>query len=635
MRKAIRFPRPWLVLLISVVLAGGGAVATVAQDATPAAGGTPVAQPGAPRERLPGQYAYYPSQVAQPGGDVPGDPAVQLVKIADGLEDPVNVAAPSDGSGRVFVVERAGRIRIVDAGGQLLPEPFLDLTNAQGANAVMYAFLEQGLLGLAFHPDFATNGLFYTNSTNLLRSGDLVTAQYKVSADDPNLADPDSAIIISTRAEPYPNHLGGDIAFGPDGYLYIGHGDGGLEGDPLDAGQDLTTHLGKMLRVDVGPAVAVAMGQADPGSVVGGKAYKIPPDNPFVQGDVLINLFGLSGDEAEDAFAGLHPAALPEIWAYGLRNPWQFGFDRQTGDLWIGDVGQNFWEEIDVEPAGSGGGWNYGWKFLQGSHCFPNSVDPECPKVGVLPAAEYPHTPELNPSFGCTVIAMGVYRGQESPSLDGIHFSSDFCSGRIWGVARGDDGNWVMEELLDTALFATGAGESEDGEIYLTNCFCGYAEPAGSVSRDGALWKLVAADAVPEGAETAPLEGEQAAEATPPGGAGEGFASPPAGDATASPAAAAGATLAMEGYEMGWRTSDQPGPRVALTVAPGSTIDVVNVGQMGHNFDLPALGIFVDLPVGGSGQVVIPPDAPPGTYDFICNLPGHAPAGMVGTITIQ
>jgi plastocyanin len=267
-------------------------------------------------------------------------------------------------------------------------------------------------------------------------------------------------------------------------------------------------------------------------------------------------------------------------------------------------------------------------------------MDPECPKVGVLPVAEYPHTPELNPSFGCTVVAMGVYRGQESPDLNGIHFNSDFCSGRIWGVAPGDDGSWQMQELLDTTLFATGAGESESGELYLTNCFCGYAEPTGSVSRDGALWKLVQADMVPEGAETAPLEGEAGPEATPPGGAGEGIASPDAGTPAAAEtptteAAAETGTVQLEAFDIGWRTADQPGPEVALTVAPGTTIDIINAGAAGHNFDAPDLGIFVDLPPGGSGQAVIPLDAQPGTYQFICNIPGHAPAGMVGTLTIQ
>ena len=482
-------------LLVVALIAAGGWLSAAAQDATPAAGDQPAA--GA-RERKPGQYAFYPSEVAQPGGDLPGDPQVQLVKVASGLADPINVAAPRDGSGRIFVVERGGKIRIVDQAGTLLPEPFLDLSDAQGANSVMYAFLEQGLLGLAFHPDFANNGLFYTNSTNLLRSGDRLVVQYKVSADDPNKADPNSGLIVLFGEQPYPNHIGGDIQFGPDGYLYIGVGDGGLEGDPLDAGQDLTTQLGKMLRIDVAPAVAMATG-GDPGeALVGGRAYDIPADNPFVAADILINLFGLSGDEAEDAFAGLHPKALPEIWGFGLRNPWQFSFDRETGDLWIGDVGQNFWEEIDMEPAGSGGGWNYGWKFLQGSHCFPNSVDPDCPKVGVLPVAEYSHIDQE--TGGCTVIAMGVYRGQEAASLNGIHFNSDFCSGRIWGLAPSDDGSWQYEVLLDTQLFATGAGESESGELYLTDCVCGYAEATGQTSTDGNLWKLVAADAVPDGA---------------------------------------------------------------------------------------------------------------------------------------
>ncbi len=621
----MRRSRPLVSAFLVVLMVIAGAISVAGQDATPAAEGTPAAA-GPVATPLPGQYAFYPSQVAQPGGDLPGDPQVQLVKVADGLADPVNVAAPMDGSGRIFVLERGGTIRIVDANGQLLPEPFLDLTDPQGANAVMYAFLEQGLLGMAFHPDFKNNGLFYTNSTNLLRSGDLVTVQYKVSADNPNKADPNSAIIISTRPEPYPNHLGGDIHFGPDGYLYIGHGDGGLEGDPLDAGQDLSTHLGKMLRIDVSPAVAVATGQANASALVGGKAYRIPLDNPFAQGDIPINLFGLQGNEAEDAFARLHPDALPEIWAYGLRNPWQFSFDRQTGDMWIGDVGQNFWEEINFEPAGSGG-WNYGWKFLQGSHCFPNSMDPNCPKVGVLPAAEYSHIDQE--AGGCTVIAMAVYRGQESPTLNGIHFNSDFCSGRIWGVARGDDGNWQYQKLLDTTLFATGAGESESGEIYLTNCTCGYAEATGEVSRDGALWKLVSADKVPAGAQTAPLEG-QAPEATPPGGAGEGIGGTPVGDA--SPVAEVpGAQFTVE---MG-RPSEFAFNPSQLTIPANTpvTVAVPNYGQAAHNFTIPALGISVTAESGQTGQTTI--NAPAGTYEYICNIPGHSEAGMVGTLIVQ
>ncbi len=621
----MRTPRPLVSAFLVVLVAASGVFSVAAQEATPAAEGTPAGTLATP---LPGQYAFYPSHVAQPGGDLPGDPQVQLVKVADGLADPVNVAAPNDGSGRIFVVERGGMIRIVDANGQLLPEPFLDLTDPTGANAVMYAFLEQGLLGLAFHPDFRNNGIFYTNSTNLLRSGDLVTVQYRVSTTDPNKADPNSAIIISWRPEPYPNHLGGEIQFGPDGYLYIGHGDGGLEGDPLDAGQDLGTYLGKMLRIDVSPAVAVATGQATTSALVGGSAYTIPADNPFAQGDIPINLFGLQGNEAEDAFARLHPDARPEIWAYGLRNPWQFSFDRDTGDLWIGDVGQNFWEEINFEPAGTVGGWNYGWKFLQGSHCFPNSMEPNCPKVGVLPAAEYSHVDQE--AGGCTVIAMGVYRGDESPTLDGIHFNSDFCSGRIWGVARGDDGNWQYEALLDTTLFATGAGEGENGEMYLTNCTCGYAEATGETSRDGALWKLVAADKVPAGAETAPLEGATT-DATPPGGPGEGIGGTPEPPQAATPAAATGAQFTVE---MGAPSEFLFNPN-QLTIPANTdvTVAVPNLGQAPHNFSVPALGISVTVEAGQTGQTTI--NAPAGTYDIICNLPGHSEAGMIGVLTVQ
>lgn len=486
--------RPLVSLLLVSGLVIGSVLAVAAQDGTPAADDAASGPGGTPR---PSQYAFYPSQVAQPGGDLPGDPAMQLVKVADGLAEPVNVSAPNDGSGRIFIVERGGAIRIVDGDGNLLPEPFLDITGE-----VMDSFLEQGLLGLTFHPDYASNGLFYVNYTNLLRSGDVLTVQYKVSADDPNLADPASGLIVSFREQPYPNHIGGDIAFGPDGYLYIGHGDGGLEGDPLDAGQDLTTHLGKMLRIDVGPAVAAATGASMAGqnAAVGGRAYSIPPTNPFLQGDILIDLFGAT----EDDFARLHPKALPEIWAYGLRNPWSFSFDRETGDLWIADVGQNFWEEIDMEKAGGSGGWNYGWKFLQGSHCFP-ITEADCPKVGVLPVAEYEHTEEN----GVTVIGGSVYRGDASPDLNGIYFAGDFLTGKFWGVAPGDDGTWQMEELLDSDLFLTGAGEDEAGELYFTSCECGYGQV--EPNPIGAVWHVVSADQVPEGAEVAPAAATPAA----------------------------------------------------------------------------------------------------------------------------
>jgi glucose/arabinose dehydrogenase/uncharacterized cupredoxin-like copper-binding protein len=590
-----------VVSVLTVVALLVGAMTLTTRGAAPPAQetGTPVTAP--PGERLPGQYAFYPSEVAQLGGDLPGDPAIQLVKVTDQVFEPINIAAPNDGSGRVFVVERGGVIRIIDANGQLLPDPFLDISGD-----TEFQFLEEGLLGLAFHPDFASNGLFYVNYTNQLRNGDVLTVQYKVSADDPNTADPGSSLVVSERDEPFPNHIGGDIVFGPDGYLYIGHGDGGLEGDPLDAGQDLRTHLGKMLRIDVTPAVNAALGGELSEAAVGGQAYNIPPDNPFVQGDIIINLF----DATEDDFARFHPYAEPMIWDYGLRNPWQFSFDRATGDLYIGDVGQNFWEEINFEPAGSGGGFNYGWKFLQGSHCFPISMDPNCPKVGTLPVAEYEHG-----DAGCTVVGGHVYRGEEFASLDGIYFSSDFCSGEVRGLARDESGVWQFQDLLQTSLLMTGSGEDEAGNVYFTSCECGYGQNA--PNRAGAVWKLVAADQVPEGAETAPT-------------AEEGEATPTTEEASpeASPAAGQPVITAGQPVELSFDPS-----QVTIAANTDVQLTVQNGGVTPHNFSIDALGISVDVQPGDQAVVLI--NAEPGDYEFYCNVPGHKEGGMVGTLTVE
>ncbi|MEA2530528.1 MAG: hypothetical protein QOG89_2172 [Thermomicrobiales bacterium] len=604
-------PRSVLALSLGLLLVAGALVGGRAQDATPPAGnGTPGAE-----SRSPGQYTFYPSDVAQVGGDLPGDPAVQLVKVVDGLFEPVNVASANDGSGRLFVVERGGTIRIIDRDGNLLPEPFLDISGI-----TEFQFLEEGLLGLAFHPDFATNGLFYVNYTNQLRNGDVLTVQYRVSDENPNAVDLNSALIVSERDQPFPNHIGGDIVFGPDGYLYIGHGDGGLEGDPLDAGQDLQTHLGKMLRIDVSPAVNATLGQPLAQAAVGGQAYAIPVDNPFVQGDIVIDLFG----STEDDFARFHPYARPEIWAYGLRNPWQFSFDRQTGDLWIADVGQNFWEEINFEPAGSGGGFNYGWKFLQGSHCFPYSMDPNCPKVGTLPVAEYPHAKarsEDDPGEGCTVVGGHVYRGQAAPSLNGIYFNSDFCTGKIWGLARDDAGAWQYEELLDTSLLMTGSGEDEAGEIYFTSCECAYGQSA--PKRAGALWKLVAADQVPQGAEIAPT-----GEGTPPATTGEGIGSPVAGGTPAGESE--GQTqVTIEMVDIAFSPAE-----ITIPANTDVTVRLPNNGAAIHNFNVDELNIHSgDVQPGQSRDVVI--NAPPGDYRFYCSVPGHEEAGMVGTLHVQ
>jgi len=570
--------------IAACVLLGSGLGTVVAQDATPS-------------PDQPGQYTYYPSEPAQPGGDLPGDPQIQLVQVTDGLFEPINVASPNDGSGRVFVAERGGRIRIVQD-GVLLEEPFLDISGD-----VMYQFLEQGLLGFTFHPDYAENGLFYVNYTNLLRSGDLVTVQYGTSADDPNKADTSNGIIISTREQRYPNHIGGDIAFGPDGYLYIGTGDGGLEGDPIDSGQDLTTYYSKILRIDVTPAVQVALGE-DPGfAVVGGKAYVIPADNPFTQGDILIDLFGAT----EDDFAELHPDAIPETWAYGLRNPWSFSFDRETGDLWISDVGQNFWEEINFQPADSQGGENYGWKFLQGSHCFPNS-SPSCPKVGTLPVAEYSH------DLGCTVVGASVYRGAEFASLDGVYFAGDYCSGRVWGIQADETGTFQMEELLDTNLLLTGAGEGEDGSIYFTSCECGYGQNA--PHQAGALWKLVEADAVTEGDIVAPVGDEVLS---------TGDATPAAEDATA---VALEGDVTVEAGEMFFAPET-----LEATAGEDFTIVINNTGVLPHDFSIEGTDYQIDLPSGEAVSITI--NLPAGEYVYYCDIPGHTESGMKGTLIVS
>jgi glucose/arabinose dehydrogenase len=418
---------------------------------------------------------------AQPGGKLPGAPAIQLVKVADGLVDPVHVATANDGSGRLFVGERPGLVRIVKD-GKLLEKPFLDLKDK-----TLSSFLEEGLFCITFHPKFKENGLFYVSYSDLWFNGATLLTQYKVSEKNPDKADMDSAKVIMQIDFPYCNHHGGKMAFGPDGYLYIGVGDGGWEGDVLSAGQDLNLLLGKMLRIDVDHSTP-------------DRAYSIPKDNPFITPLQQMTLFGVS----EKQFSQIHPKARPEIWAYGIRNPWTFSFDRKTGDLFIADVGQNHWEEIDLQPAASKGGENYGWKFMCGSHTFPIEDDKTNPRLGVLPIAEYSHVDQ-----GICVIGLGMYRGKEFPSLDGVYFAADWGSGKVWGMKKDQAGKWQMQELLDldTPLRPTGGGEDEDGNIYLTHASANYGGPVDPyTSERGALWKLVAADKVPAGAVKAPLQ---------------------------------------------------------------------------------------------------------------------------------
>ena len=349
-------------------------------------------------------------------------PIIELENFAS-VNRPVDIT--NAGDDRLFVVDQNGRIRIVQANGTVLSTPFLDINdrvvNLGGIGD------ERGLMGLVFHPDYANNGYFYVNYIN--NSGDSRISRFSVNSNDPNTADPDSEMVILAINQPFGNHNGGDLAFGPDGYLYIGMGDGGAGGDPGNRSQTRTNILGKMLRIDVD----------------NGDPYTIPESNPF----------------AEDDFT------LDEIWAIGLRNPWRFSFDRETGDLWIADVGQDTWEEIDFQPASSTGGENYGWRCKEG---FANFNTSGCNENYLDPVHVYANTGTV----GCSVTGGYVYRGSMYPDLVGKYIYADYCSGRIWSLEQDDNDNWVNEELLNTANFNISAfGEDVNGELYIAGISTG------------------------------------------------------------------------------------------------------------------------------------------------------------------
>lgn len=432
-------------------------------------------------------------KVAQPGGKIAGSVPIALVKVADGLVDPIDVSSPNDGSGRLFVCERHGLVRVIKD-GKLLDKPALDIRDK-----TLSSFLEEGLYAVTFHPDFKNNKKVYVSYADLWFNGATLLMEYTMSAKNPDKIDDTTGRVIMQIDFPYCNHHGGKMKFGPDGYLYVGVGDGGWEGDVINAGQDLHTLLGKMLRIDVN-------------KTTGDRAYDVPKDNPFLTPLQQMTLFGVS----EEQFSKVHPKARPEIWSYGIRNPWTFSFDRKTGDLFIADIGQNHWEEVNMQPAGSKGGENYGWKFMCGSHPFPlilkkgadgkeTAVEPEnAPRVGVLPIAEYSHVDQ-----GICVIGVGIYRGKDYPALEGTYFTADWGSGKVWGLKRDAGNKWQMEELLDldVALRPTSGGEDEAGNLYLTHATANYGGPVDPLTSErGALWKIVPADKVPAGAVTAPVE---------------------------------------------------------------------------------------------------------------------------------
>lgn len=325
-------------------------------------------------------------------------------EVVSGLTLPIGLTSANDGSGRLFIIEQPGRILIYD-GAELLGTPFLDIQDRVGTQGS-----EQGLLGLAFHPEYEVNGYFYVNYTD--KNGATVVSRFQVST-NPNLADPETEFRVLSFAQPYRNHNGGQILFGPQGYLWIATGDGGSAGDPQGNAQNLGNLLGKLLRIDINQ-----------------EPYSIPEDNPFGS----------------------------EIWAYGLRNPWRFTFDPANNDLYIADVGQATWEEVNYLPAGTPGGSNFGWDYREGNHGFEGT-----PPQGlqfIHPVAEYDH------SLGCSITGGAVYRGS-LPEWQGIYLYGDFCSGRIWGLLGAGSGEWLSEPLYQLDRRISAIAQDENGEVYL------------------------------------------------------------------------------------------------------------------------------------------------------------------------
>ncbi|HEX8254612.1 MAG TPA: PQQ-dependent sugar dehydrogenase [Thermoanaerobaculia bacterium] len=352
-------------------------------------------------------------------------PNVVLAPVASGFSNAVSITHAGDH--RLFITEQIGTVRIFEPPSIVRATPFLDVRD------LVLAGGERGLLSIAFHPRYTENGFFFVNYTD--RGGNTVIARYTRSSTDPNRADLQSERIILRITQPFANHNGGQLQFGPDGYLYIGMGDGGSGGDPGNRAQNRTDLLGKMLRIDVD--------RGDP--------YAIPSTNPFVA----------------------TPGTRPEIWALGLRNPWRFSFDRASGDLWLADVGQGTWEEINFQAATSSGGENYGWRRMEGTHCFnPTS---NCSDGSLIePVIEYDHS-----EGGCSVTGGYVYRGVRNRRLSGMYIYGDFCSGQIWGATRGQDGRFVSRELLNAPFLISTFGEDAAGELYVADY------------RNGNLFRLV------------------------------------------------------------------------------------------------------------------------------------------------
>jgi uncharacterized protein (TIGR03437 family) len=351
--------------------------------------------------------------------------AIQLRTVATGLASPVYVTGARDGSGRLFIIEQAGRIRVLANNG-LLPTAFLDIRSRVRSGG------EMGLLGLAFHPQYRDNGRFFVNYTRQTAGGlETVISEFTASPSNSNVALAESERILLTFPQPFENHNGGMLAFGPDGYFYIGTGDGGSGGDPLGNGQNLTSLLGKILRIDVDSATP----------------YGIPPSNPFAASP-----------------------GLDEIYAYGLRNPWRFSFDPASGRMFVGDVGQDAREEIDIVTAGN----NYGWNRMEGTRCFSPSSN--CDSEGLTPPIH-----DYGRSLGGSVTGGYVYRGGSAPSLVGKYIYADFISGRIWALSEISAGAWRNEELMDAPFNISSFGEDDNGELYVVD----FAGSVRQITTDG------------------------------------------------------------------------------------------------------------------------------------------------------
>jgi glucose/arabinose dehydrogenase len=372
-------------------------------------------QPSAPTPGTGGSPTRPPSSSTLPDATTFPNPTIyKWTPVVSGLVSPDDIEFPDDGTGRMFVVEQAGRNLLIEK-GQILAPAFLDIRDRVGSGGN-----EQGLLGLAFHPDFKDHPYFYVNYTD--QNGNTVIARFTAHGDT---ADAASEKDLLHNIKQFPNHNGGETVFGPDGYLYLGLGDGGSADDPFGNGQNTNVWFGKILRIDVD--------QGDP--------YAIPADNPFAS-----------------------TGGRPEIWAYGLRNPWRFSFDKKTGDLYIADVGQDLWEEVDVSP-GNPPGLNYGWNYREGLHPFLGS--PPATLKLTYPVAEYNHL-----GGRCSITGGYVYRGS-MPEWQGIYLYADFCTGTVWGLLHSSDPKsltpWQSQALFETHANITSFGRDPSGEIYFAN----------------------------------------------------------------------------------------------------------------------------------------------------------------------